>query len=46
MSDFFADFAARNPSWLTEAGPFSDVALSTRARLVRNLALLALVLTF
>ncbi len=37
MSDFFANFTARNPEWLTEAGPFSDVALSTRARLVRNL---------
>ena len=37
MSSFFADFDQRNPGWLTEPGPFSDVALSTRARLVRNL---------
>ena len=37
MSDFFADFATRDPEWLAEAGPASDIALSTRARLARNL---------
>ena len=37
MSGFFDDFDQRNPGWLTDPGPFSDVALSTRARLVRNL---------
>ena len=37
MSDFFADFAARDPGWLAEAGPAPDIALSTRARLARNL---------
>jgi len=37
MSDFFADFATRDPGWLIEAGPESDIALATRARLARNL---------
>ncbi len=37
MSDFFSDCASRDPHWLDEAGPSSDIALSTRARLARNL---------
>lgn len=40
MSDFFADFAARDPGWLVAAGPESDIALSTRARLARNLPMI------
>jgi protein arginine kinase len=38
MSDFFTDFAARDPAWLDGNGPHSDIAISTRARLARNLA--------
>lgn len=37
MSDFFADFGARDPAWLNDAGPASEIVLSTRARLARNL---------
>jgi len=37
MSDFFDDFPARDPDWMDKAGPDSDIALSTRARLARNL---------
>jgi len=37
MNDFFADFADRDPAWLDEAGPASDIVLSTQAGLARNL---------
>ncbi len=37
MSDCFRDFALRDPEWLNEAGPASDIAILTRARLARNL---------
>ncbi len=37
MNDFFADFSDREPVWLNEEGPSSDIVVSTSARLARNL---------
>lgn len=37
MNPFFTDFEQRNPTWLDGAGPSSDIVVSTRARLARNL---------
>ncbi|MCB1184287.1 hypothetical protein KDM41_12700 [bacterium] len=38
MSGFFVPGTPRRPVWLEQAGPSADVAVATRARLVRNLA--------
>ena len=37
MIPFFDDFASRIPGWLDARGPSSDIVVSTRARLARNL---------
>jgi protein arginine kinase len=37
MNSFFEDFQDRNPSWLDAAGPASDIVVSSRVRLARNL---------
>lgn len=37
MIPFFENFASRSPEWLDGSGPSSDIVVSTRARLARNL---------
>lgn len=37
MNPFFANLADRRPAWLDGSGPEADIAVSTRARLTRNL---------
>jgi len=34
---FFEEFRSRHPAWLDARGPSSDIVISTRARLARNL---------
>ncbi len=37
MNPFFQDFGRRVPEWLNALGPASDIVISTRVRLARNL---------
>lgn len=37
MIPFFEDFPSREPVWLDGRGPSSDIVISTRARLARNI---------